>query len=64
LATLTWGLDPCSEEATGKAMLREAGKFAELVELAAVDDVTYIRHGDTVADVFVADPKFFHVIHV
>jgi hypothetical protein len=57
--------NPCSDKLLSRdAVLWKASEFAELVELAASDDVKRVGDGEAVADMFVSDEEFLHMEHV
>jgi hypothetical protein len=49
---------------TGDAVFWKASELAELIELAASDDVKWVWYREAVADVLVADVVFLHMEHV
>jgi hypothetical protein len=62
LATRTSrGADPGGDELTRDAVFWEASELAELVELAASDDVKWVRDREAVANVLVTNVVFQHL---
>jgi hypothetical protein len=61
---LTGLAHPCSEELTRKAGGTQAGKFAEQIELAFLDEVKRIRYREMIMDVLISNSVFFNMMHV
>ena len=55
---------PHCQMAVLDAMVREAGKFAKLIELAALNNVNGIRNREPIPYVFILDMIFLDMEHV